>query len=85
MDRCRINFQSAGIHVIPTFETVTILFFFDSPERGFYQHQAGTGTASADGWRWTPQNELAADVATAVAVYRNEQLARLVQLPVSIL
>ena len=46
---------------------------------------AGTGTSSADGWRWTPQDDLAADVATAVSVYRNEQLARLVQLPVSIL
>ncbi|MGC6488206.1 MAG: DUF3450 family protein [Planctomycetota bacterium] len=46
---------------------------------------AGTGTSSEEGWRWTPQNDLAADVATAVSVYRNEQLARLVQLPVSIL
>lgn len=46
---------------------------------------AGVGTSTDDGWRWTPANELAADIATAVSVYRNEQLARLVQLPVSIL
>ena len=46
---------------------------------------AGVGTATADGWRWTQQNDLAETVQTAVSIYRNEQLARLVQLPVSIL
>ena len=45
---------------------------------------AGTGVSSEEGWRWTPQNELAADIATAVAVYRSEQLARNVLLPVTI-
>ena len=46
---------------------------------------AGVGTSTEDGWRWTPSNELAGDVAKAVSIYRNEQLAALVQLPVSIL
>ena len=46
---------------------------------------AGVGVAAKDGWRWTPANELAKDVQLAVSVYRNEVLARLVQLPVSIL
>jgi len=46
---------------------------------------AGVGTSTDDGWRWTPSNELAADVQKAVSIYRNEQLAKLVQLPVSIL
>jgi len=79
---------------LPNGKTVSVTVIYVGLAQAFYvggkgvdgkPNLAGTGTASEDGWRWTPQNELAADVATAVAVYRNEQLARLVQLPVSIL
>jgi len=45
---------------------------------------AGVGVPTPDGWRWTPADSLAPDVSKAVSIYRNEQLARLVRLPVSI-
>lgn len=79
---------------LPNGKTVSVTVIYVGLAQAFYvggkgpdgaPNVAGTGTSSEDGWRWTPQNDLAADVATAVSVYRNEQLARLVQLPVSIL
>jgi septal ring factor EnvC (AmiA/AmiB activator) len=45
---------------------------------------AGMGTASADGWIWTPVNESAAQIAKAIAIYKNEIAATFVQLPINI-
>ncbi len=45
---------------------------------------AGTGTASADGWIWTANNGVAAEVMNAIAILKNEQVASFVQLPVEI-
>lgn len=45
---------------------------------------AGTGTSSPDGWVWTPDNRIAPQVAEAIAILKNEQVAAFVQLPVEI-
>ncbi len=45
---------------------------------------AGTGTSSTDGWVWTPDNRIAPQVAEAIAILKNEQVAAFVQLPVEI-
>ena len=45
---------------------------------------AGTGTSSSDGWVWTPDNSIAADISQAIAILKNEQVASFVQLPVEI-
>lgn len=45
---------------------------------------AGRGTATADGWTWTPVNDAAGRIRKAIAVTRNEQVATFVQLPVVI-
>jgi FtsZ-binding cell division protein ZapB len=45
---------------------------------------AGSGTASADGWAWTPNNGIAAEIMNAIAILKNEQVASFVQLPVEI-
>jgi hypothetical protein len=45
----------------------------------------GIGTSTATGWTWKPANELAADIAKVISIYKNEQLATLVRLPVQIL
>lgn len=45
---------------------------------------AGTGTATPEGWRWIANNDLAPQVAKAVAILKNEQVAAFVQLPVEI-
>ncbi|HVS10057.1 MAG TPA: DUF3450 family protein [Planctomycetota bacterium] len=45
---------------------------------------AGVGTASADGWVWSPANDAAGEIARAIAITRNEQVADFVRLPVRI-
>lgn len=45
---------------------------------------AGIGTAGSDGWSWQPANDAAAEIAEAIAILKNEQVASFVQLPVEI-
>lgn len=45
---------------------------------------AGFGHPTADGWQWKQANELAADVLRTIAVYKNEQVAAFVRLPVQV-
>ena len=42
------------------------------------------GTASADGWVWRQADDLAPQVQRAIAVFRNEQPAAFVRLPVQV-
>lgn len=45
---------------------------------------AGVGRSSADGWEWAPANDLADDIARAIAILENEQVPGYVPLPVEI-
>jgi len=45
---------------------------------------AGFGSATAEGWAWTPANEAAAVILDAIAVQKNEAPARFVQLPLRV-
>ncbi|TAL03948.1 MAG: DUF3450 family protein [Verrucomicrobia bacterium] len=45
---------------------------------------AGSGTPGADGWQWTNKPELAPKVKSAVKMYRNEETARFLTLPVAV-
>lgn len=45
---------------------------------------AGVGVATADSWVWRPANELAPAIGKAIAVFRNEQPAAFVPLPVQV-
>jgi chromosome segregation ATPase len=42
---------------------------------------AGVGSATADGWVWTPADDAAPAIAEAIAILRNEKVARFVPLP----
>ncbi|MBL8738666.1 MAG: DUF3450 family protein [Planctomycetes bacterium] len=46
---------------------------------------AGFGHPTADGWQWKQANELAAEVLRTIAIYKNEQVAAFVRLPVQVL
>jgi len=54
--------------------------WFVSPDRKF----AGFGKPGANGWEWTPANELAPKIEKAIAVQENVGMAEYVSLPVSI-
>ncbi len=45
---------------------------------------AGTGAPGANGWEWSNKPELAAKVQQTVKMYRNEQPARFITLPVAV-
>jgi len=56
--------------------------------QGYYctadEDAAGIGSATEDGWTWTPANEAAGEIARAIAILQNEQAADFVRLPVRI-
>ena len=56
--------------------------------QGYYVNQtadaAGVGTGAGDAWTWTPNTAAAADIARAIAIYKNEQAAEFVRLPLRI-
>lgn len=45
---------------------------------------AGVGTASPDGWVWTPANHAAPRINQAIAILKNEQVASFVRLPIKV-
>ena len=45
---------------------------------------AGIGTAAPDGWVWQPANAAAKQIANAIAILQNEQVASFVKLPIEI-
>lgn len=45
---------------------------------------AGTGTATASGWQWTPANAAAPQIAKVVAILKNEHPAQFVPVPVKV-
>jgi hypothetical protein len=45
---------------------------------------AGVGHPSSKGWEWTTQKELAAPIQKAIAIYRNQQPAAFVELPITL-
>jgi septal ring factor EnvC (AmiA/AmiB activator) len=45
---------------------------------------AGVGTATADGWVWTPANDAALQIREAIEILKNEQPASFVKLPIEI-
>jgi hypothetical protein len=45
---------------------------------------AGVGTATPDGWVWTPANAAAPEIAAAIAILQDEQVASFVRLPLEI-
>lgn len=78
----------------PTGESVRVSVIYVGLGQAYYvggkgadgkPNVAGTGSVGRHGWTWTPANELAPAVQLAVSIYRNEQLAKLVRLPVQIL
>lgn len=45
---------------------------------------AGMGTPSPEGWVWKPANDAAVQIADAIAILQNEQVASFVKLPLAI-
>lgn len=79
---------TSEVRALPDGTSAEVTALYIGIGQGFYTsangHVAGTGTATADGWVWTPDNSIAPQVAAAIAIFKNEQVAAFVQLPVEI-
>jgi septal ring factor EnvC (AmiA/AmiB activator) len=77
------------VHTQPNGTSVEVAVMYVGIGQGYYASGdgkvAGAGTATAAGWVWTPNNELATDIALAIAILKNEKVAQFVRLPVQIL
>lgn len=77
------------VRAMPDGSSVEVAVMYVGLGQGYYTggggKVAGTGTATASGWLWTPANELAAEIAAAIAILKNERVAAFVRLPVQIL
>lgn len=79
---------SAEVRELPDGRRMHVTALYLGISQGYYVGAeatvAGIGTASGDGWVWTPANEAAPRIAEAIAILRNEQPAAFIQLPVEL-
>jgi len=79
---------TSEVRSLPDGSSAEVTAMYIGIGQGYYVNAsatvAGVGTASADEWIWTPNNTVAADIARAVAILKNEQLAQFVPLPVQV-
>jgi hypothetical protein len=76
---------TSEVHTLRDGTTAEVAVLYVGIGQAFYTgangKAAGVGTASAEGWIWTPVNEAAAEIARAIAILKNEEVADFVQLP----
>ncbi|MEA3305567.1 MAG: DUF3450 family protein [Candidatus Omnitrophota bacterium] len=79
---------TSEVHKLPDGTSAEVTAFYVGIGQAYYAssngNAAGAGTASADGWIWTPANKAAAEILEAIAILKNEKAASFVQLPVEI-
>jgi hypothetical protein len=79
---------TSEVRTLPDGSSVEVAVVYVGLGQAFYTggngRVAGTGSATADGWVWRQANELAPRVQQAIAVFKNEQPATFVQLPVQV-
>lgn len=68
--------------------TATVTVIYVGLARGYYVSNnginAGYGHSSEDGWVWRAEDALAKEIAKSIAIFKNEQPAAFVSLPVDI-
>jgi len=77
------------VHTQPDGSSVEVTVMYIGIGQGYFTggggKVAGTGSATPNGWLWTSDRELGADIAAAIAILKNERVAAFVRLPVQIL
>ena len=79
---------TSEVRELPNGSTVEVTALYVGLGQGYYVtakgDAAGIGLPAESGWRWTPANEAAEAIASAVAIVQGEQAATFVPLPVEI-
>lgn len=79
---------ASEVRALPDGTTAEVKTIYLGIGQGYYVtgkgDAAGVGTATEQGWVWTPANEHAAVIAKAIAIHQGEQTAAFVPLPIQI-
>lgn len=79
---------TSEVHTLPDGSSAEVAALYVGIGQAYYVSSsgqaAGIGFASADGWVWTPANDAAEEIAQAIAILKNEQVASFVRLPIRI-
>lgn len=76
------------IRTLPDGTSVEVTTLYVGAGQAYYVSATGTvagvGRATAQGWTWIPANDAAPQIAQAIAILKNEQVASFVRLPIAI-
>lgn len=79
---------TSELRALPDGSSVEVAVLYVGIGQGYYAANngkvAGVGTAVGGVWQWQPANELAPRILQAIAVWKNEQVAAFLPLPVRI-
>lgn len=73
---------------LPDGTCMEVTTFYVGIGQGYYANDKGTvggiGIATDEGWKWTPANGAAPQIAAAIGILKNGQVASFIKLPVTI-
>ena len=79
---------TSEVRALPDGSSAEVTAIYLGLGQGYYSGAngsiAGVGTATEEGWEWTPADDAAPEIARVVAILKNEEAAAFVQLPVEI-
>jgi hypothetical protein len=79
--------MASEVRTLPDGSTTEVKALYIGVSLGYYVtpdgNAAGVGQPTPEGWSWQPANELAGDIARAIAILNNEDVPAYVPLPVS--
>lgn len=84
----RVVTTASEVRQLPDGTTAEVRALYLGLGQGYYvtknAETAGIGRPGADGWVWTPADEIAPEIARAIAILENEQVPAYVPLPVTV-
>jgi FtsZ-binding cell division protein ZapB len=79
---------TSELRTLPDGTSVEVTTLYVGAGQAYYVSATGTvagvGRATAQGWTWIPANDAAPQIAQAIAILKNEQVASFVRLPIAI-
>lgn len=80
--------MTSEVRTLPDGSSAEVTALYVGIGQGYYasadSKAAGIGSSTEEGWQWTPANDAASEIADAIAILKNEQVASFIPLPVEI-
>lgn len=79
---------TSEVRALPDGTSAEVTALYVGLGQGYYvsanEKHAGVGTATAEAWVWTPADQAAPEIARALAILANEEVASFVRLPLEV-